>query len=79
MRSDTFRKWLAERGCVFEQTERGGKKGHGFADVIVRLGGRRTELHVMGTTQDLDPREVKRVVEELGLDWNDLPGPQSRA
>jgi len=78
LRSDTFRNWLAERGCVFEQTERGGKKGHGFPDVIVRLGDRTSELHVLGKTQDLDPREVKRVVEELGLNWDELPGPKSR-
>lgn len=79
MRSDTFREWLAERGCVFEQTKRSGKKAHGFPDVIVKLGDRKTELHVKGASQDLDPREVRRVVDELGLNWDDLPGPQSRA
>lgn len=78
VRSDTFKEWLAERGCVFEQTVRAGKKAHGFANVVVRLGDRKTELHVKGGTQDLDPREVKRVVEELGLNWDELPGPQSR-
>ena len=78
MRSDTFRKWLAERGCTFEETKQAGKKAHGFADLVVRLEERRTELHVAGGHQDLDPREVRRVVEELGLDWNELPGPQSR-
>ena len=78
MRSDNFKKWLAERGCVFEQTVRVGKKAHGFSNVIVRLEGRKTELHVEGANQDLDPREIRRVVEDLGLNWNELPGPQSR-
>lgn len=78
MRSDTFKKWLAERGCVFEQTVRGGKKAQGFSNMIVRLEGKKTELHVEGANQDLDPREVRRVVEELGLIWDELPGPQSR-
>lgn len=79
MHSDTFRTWLAERGCVFEQTERGGKKGHGFPDVVVKLGNLQTDLHLAGAHQDLDPREVRRVVDALGLNWDELPGPQSRA
>lgn len=78
LRSDTFKKWLAERGCVFEQTKRGGKHVHGFPNVIVKREDRETELHVEGSTQDLDPREVRRVVDELGLDWQELPGPKSR-
>lgn len=78
MRSDNFKKWLAERGCVFEQTVRAGKKAHGFSNVIVRLEGRKTELHVGGANQDLDPREIRRVVVDLGLNWDELPGPQSR-
>lgn len=79
VRTDTFKEWLADRGCVFEQTARAGKKAHGFPDVIVKLGDRKAELHVAGAKQDLDPREVKRVVEALGLDGSELPGPASRA
>lgn len=31
-----------------------------------------------GGHQTLDPRLVRQVCEELGLDWSQLPGPQSR-
>jgi len=76
MESDTFRKWLAERGCSFEQHERG--RGQGPASVTVRLGERRAVLPMVGTRKDLDPGIVRQIVDALGLDWRELPGPASR-
>jgi len=31
-----------------------------------------------GSRVDIDPRDVRRVCEELGLDRSELPGPKSR-
>lgn len=77
MQPETFRKWLAERGCTFEEHARS-KGGQGHASVTVRREGRRSELPLVGTREDLDPRDVRRIVDELELDWSELPGPQSR-
>ncbi|MBU3889772.1 hypothetical protein [Methylosinus sp. KRF6] len=78
MESATFRRWLAERGCTFDA----GKdtvKAHGHAYVTVRLGDRRATLPDVGTRRALDPRVVRQVVDELGLNFGELPGPASRA
>ena len=77
MRSDTFRKWLEERGCRFEQHPRA-KGGLGHPSVTVRRGPRSAILPLVGTTQDLDPDDVREIVEALDLDPSELPGPQSR-
>lgn len=77
MESATFRKWLADRGCRFEA----GKDTlgtHGHASVTVHLGERRAVLPEVGTHKALDPRVVRQIVDDLGLDWNELPGPKSR-
>lgn len=77
MECGTFRQWLSERGCTFEA----GKDTvgtHGHAYVIARRGDRRAVLPEVGTKKRLDPRIVRQIVEELGLDWNELPGPASR-
>jgi hypothetical protein len=77
MESATFRRWLADRGCSFEA----GKdtvKTHGHAYVTVRLGNRKSVLPGVGTQKRLDPRVVRQIVDDLGLDWNELPGPSSR-
>lgn len=76
MNTETFREWLRERGCTFEQHERG--RGEGHVTVTVRCEGRRAELPAAGATEDLDPATVDEVVEALGLDAAELPGPQSR-
>jgi len=76
MNPETFRKWLRERGCTFEEHEH--ECGGGMPSVTVRRGEKRAVLHDSTSRMDLDEREVRRVVEELGLDWNELPGPQSR-
>jgi hypothetical protein len=75
MNPDTFRKWLTERGCTFEQHERA-KGGLGHATVTVRREGRRSELPMVGTKKDLDPDVVRRIVEDLDLPYGELPGPQ---
>jgi hypothetical protein len=78
MESATFRRWLAERGCTFDA----GKdtvKAHGHAYVTVRLGDRRATLPDIGTNKALDPRVVRQIVDELGLNFAELPGPTSRA
>jgi len=77
MESETFRQWLSERGCAFEA----GKDtvgAHGHVYVTVRRGDRRAILPEVGTKKRLDPRIVRQIVDELGLDWNELPGPASR-
>lgn len=76
MNPDTFRTWLRERGCSFE--EHAHDRGGGHASVTVRREGRRAELPRSATRNDLDPAEVRRIVEALDLDPAELPGPQSR-
>jgi hypothetical protein len=46
--------------------------------VIVHHEGRKAEVPLGGSRQTLDPRVVRRVCEELGLDWSELPGPKGR-
>jgi mRNA interferase HicA len=71
MQSTTFRKWLAAHGCRFDHHEH--KRGAGPVLVTVHREGRKSEVPLGGSRQDLDPRDVRRACEELGLDWADLP------
>ena len=41
-------------------------------------GGRKTEITLGGSRQILDPQDVRRACEELGLDASQLPGPKGR-
>ncbi|MDR3408104.1 MAG: hypothetical protein P4L68_06370, partial [Methylovirgula sp.] len=77
MESATFRKWLAERGCRFE-AGRDTIETHGHAYVTVHREDKRAILPDLGTKKALDPRVIRQIVDELGLDWNELPGPTSR-
>ena len=77
MESSTFRKWLAERGCRFDQHEHD-QRHAGHVTVTVHREGRKSVVPLGGSRQDLDPRDVRRACEELGLDWTQLPGPKSR-
>ena len=77
MRSDTFRKWLEDRGCRFEQHVRG-TGGAGHSALTVRRGPLSATLPLVGTKQDLDARVVRGIVEAPDLDPSELPGPQSR-
>ena len=76
MQSATFRKWLAEQGCRFDRPEQ--ERGEGHVMVTVHREGRTSQAPLGGSRKDLDPRDVRRVCEELGLDWSELPGPKSR-
>jgi DNA-binding transcriptional ArsR family regulator len=75
MTPETFRHWLADRGCTFEQH---GRDEEGLPAVTVRREGRRAVLYDATSHKDLDPEAVRRIVEELELDWRELPGPASR-
>ena len=76
MESATFRKWLTERGCRFDQHEHQRHEGH--VVVTVHREGRKAEVPLGGSHQILDPRVVRQACEELGLDWSQLPGARSR-
>jgi hypothetical protein len=77
MESATFRRWLAEQGCRFDQHEHE-HRHQGPVMVTVHREERNTQVPLGGSRKDIDPREVRRACEELGLDWNQLPGPKSR-
>ena len=77
MESATFRKWLEERGCRFDQHEHE-HRHHGPVMVTVHHEGRTSVAPLGGSRQALDPRDVRGVCEELGLDWSELPGPEGR-
>lgn len=70
MQSATFRKWLAEHGCRFDQHEHE-RRGEGPVLVTVHREGRKSQVPLGGSRQDLDPRDVRRACEELGLDWDE--------
>jgi hypothetical protein len=77
MESATFRKWLLEQGCRFDQHEHE-QRHEGQVVVTVHREGRKAEVPLGGSRQILDRRVVRRACEELGLDWSQLPGPKSR-
>ncbi len=77
MESATFRKWLEEHGCVVDPGKRF-ERGHGHAILLIRREGRTAELPMVGARHALDPRDVRRVCDELGLDPAALPGPAGR-
>lgn len=74
MESATFRKWLAERGCAFDRDG-----ADGIASVTAHREGRKAVIPLVGSRKRLDPRQVKEIVESLGLDPSELPGEKSRA
>jgi len=76
MRNDTFRKWLEEQGCRIDSHQHPvGHEGH--VTVTAHREGRTSKIPLTGSRHELDPRVVRRVVEELGLDPLQLPGPKS--
>jgi len=76
MESATFRKWLAERGCTFDQHVR--HAGHGISSVTVHREGRTASMPLVGSRKRLDPRQVKEIVASLGLEASELPGEKGR-
>lgn len=77
MQSSTFRKWLAERGCTFDQHPTG-PGPHGIAGVTAHRQGRKAMIPLVGSRKRLDRQQVKEIVESLGLDPSDLPGEKGR-
>jgi len=76
MESGTFGQWLAERGCSFE-TCKDTSGAQGQAYVTVRYGHHQVVLPQIRSKKRLDPRIIKYVIDELGIDWNELPDPAS--
>jgi hypothetical protein len=72
MYSGTFRRWLTERGCIFEGGRNRAEKS-ARAYVTVRRGSRRMTLWKAGPKAPLDPRAASYIARELGLDWNEMP------
>jgi hypothetical protein len=77
MESRTFRDWLAARGCHFDSHDQSGRS-HGHPMVTVHRGNLSAKLPLLGLHENLDPRVVRQICDELQLDWSELPGPQSR-
>lgn len=77
MENATFRQWLAERGCRFEPG-RDTIDTHGHPYVTVHRGDKKAILPDVGTKKALDARVVQQIVDDLGLDGSELPGPVSR-
>lgn len=46
--------------------------------VTVHREGRTSQAPLGDSRKDLDPRDARRVCEELGLDWSELTGSKSR-
>jgi mRNA interferase HicA len=77
MEIDTFRKWLAERGCHFD-TQRH-QRGDGQGHLTIHREGRIAELPLTGSHHHLDADAVRQVCETLGLNEMELPGPKGHA
>jgi len=77
MYAETFRSWLSERGRTFEQT--GQKRGQGPVCVVFRREGRRSEMPYAAARMDLEEEDVRQIVQDLDLPFDELSGPQSRA
>ena len=74
MRVDTLKQWLEDQGCHFN--EHSHERGQGHVSVVAKLEGKESILPLAGAHQDLNGDDIKRVVEELGLDMTKLPGSQ---
>jgi hypothetical protein len=79
MQSATLRKWLEERGCEFRQHRKVRHKTSGFSSVTVRREGRTAELPLVGSRAEIPPEVVYAIVDQLGLDRNELPRIKGRA
>ena len=76
MEIDTFRKWLAERGCHFDTQHH--QRGEGHGHLTIHREGRIAELPLTGSRHQLDTETVRHVCGKLGLDASELPGPKGR-
>jgi len=64
---------LGQLGARPHASKGGHKRGEGRVLVTVHREGLKSEVPLGGSRQDLDPGDVRRACEELGLDWGDLP------
>ncbi len=78
MESATFRKWLVQHGCRVEQLPPVKHKKKGITSVLVRRGARTAKLPLAGSKKRLADAVVHGIVDRLGLDRDELPGPRSR-
>ena len=76
MEIDTFRKWLAERGCHFDTQHH--QRGEGHGHLTIHREGRIAELPLTGSRHQLDTETVRHVCGKLGLDASEFPGPKGR-
>jgi hypothetical protein len=79
MECATLRKWLLQQGCSIERRERIKHKRSGSSTVLVRRENRVAELPLVGSRKRLPQEVIDSIVDKLGLDRADLPGPKSRA
>lgn len=76
MDSATFRGWLAERGCRFDNERE--ERGHGSGMVTVHREGRTAQLPLLGSHKPVAEEVAREICAALALDWAELPGPKSR-
>jgi hypothetical protein len=76
MDSETFRNWLAERGCRFDHDHE--KRGGGQGAVTIHREGRSARLPLIGSRKPIDAETARDICDTLALDWSELPGPASR-
>ena len=62
MNASELRRWLAKRGCKFENHK--GGSGH----VTVILGHRRSQLPMHGANKELGAGLVRKIKKDLGLE-----------
>jgi hypothetical protein len=63
-----FRQWLVDRDCSFEPGV-----SHGHAFLTVYRGNRKVVFPDIGPHKELNPGTIRRIAEDLGLNWNELP------
>lgn len=78
MESATFRRWLAQRGCRFDEPAPE-RRGHGHGTITIQRDGRTAELPLLGSRKPIAPETARAICAALDLDWTELPGPKSRA
>ena len=77
MRADTFKNWLRKKGCRFDSHEH--ERGEGHSSLEIKLGDRRATLPLVGTHQNIPAPDISRILHDLNLHAQDLPGPMGKA
>ena len=77
MRADTFKSWLRKKGCRFDTHHH--DRGEGHSSLGIKLGERRSTLPLIGTHQNIPATDVSRILHDLNLHAQDLPGPLGNA